>query len=133
MPPDPSRTGTKGNISMAKLAFKAERMVSLAGGHQARGRVVRGCGGTGWYVACEEHPRGKVTVRVEVGVTGCRSRRDPGGLQAEGMRYRNDEHRMTAAERENTWVGEEKSGGRRLEVPQKGCLKVIVKDDIQSK
>ena len=75
----------------------------------------------------------KVTVRVEVGVTGCRSRRDPGGLQAEGMGYRNDEHRMTATERGNTWAGEEKSGGRRLEVQQKGCLKVIVKDDIQSK
>jgi hypothetical protein len=49
------------------------------------------------------------------------------------MGNRNNEHRMTEAERGNAWAGEEKSGGRRLEVPQKECLKVIVKDHIKSK
>jgi len=53
------------------------------------------------------------------------------GSQAEGMGNRNYEHRMTAAERGNTWAGEEKSGGRRLEVPQKECLKVSGKEHIE--
>ena len=50
------------------------------------------------------------------------------------MGNRKNEHRMTAAaERANTWAEEEKSGGRRLEVPQKECLKVSGKELVESK
>jgi len=47
------------------------------------------------------------------------------------MENRNNEHRMIAAERGNTWAGEEKSGGGRLEAPQKEYLKVSGKKHIQ--
>ena len=61
-------------------------------------------------------------------------RKDREGLHVEGIGNRNNEHRMTAAERGNTWAGEEKIGGFRLEAPQMESLKVTVsKEHIKSK
>ena len=60
-------------------------------------------------------------------------RRDGEGLRAEDIGNRNNEHRMTSVERGNTWAEEEKSGGHRLEAPQKESLKVTVKEHSKSK